>query len=74
MTCIKNWSRDLATVITIDRPEVVALIEEAAKKMTGANKTEAVALAMRRLPEQDARANTYLVLIRDRHELPKAWI
>ena len=48
----------MATVITINRPEVVALIEEAAKKMTGGNKTEAVALAMRRLLEQGARANT----------------
>jgi hypothetical protein len=48
----------VATVITINRPEVVALIEEAAKKMTGGNKTEAVALAMRRLLEQGARANS----------------
>jgi len=48
----------VATVITINRPEVVALIEEAAKKMTGGNKTEAVALAMRRLLEQSARANS----------------
>jgi hypothetical protein len=48
----------MATVITINRPEVVALIEEVAKRMTGGNKTEAVALAMRRLLEQDARAGT----------------
>jgi hypothetical protein len=48
----------MATVITINRPEVVALIEEAAKKMTGGNKTEAVALAMRRLLEQSARTNS----------------
>ncbi len=48
----------MATVITINRPEVVALIEEAAKKMTGGNKTEAVALAMRRLLEQSARASS----------------
>jgi hypothetical protein len=48
----------VATVITINRPEVVALIEEAARKMTGGNKTEAVALAMRHLLEQGARAST----------------
>ena len=46
----------MATVITINRPEVVALIEKAAKKLTHGNKTEAVALAVRRLLEQDARA------------------
>lgn len=48
----------MATVITINRPEVVALVEEAAEKMTGGNKTEAVALAMRRLLEQGARTGT----------------
>ena len=48
----------MATVITINRPEVVALIEEAAKRLTNGNKTEAVALAMRRLLEQSARAGT----------------
>ena len=45
----------MANVVTINRPEVVALIEEAARKLTGANKTEAVALALRRLLEQNAR-------------------
>ncbi len=48
----------MATVITINRPEVVALIEEAAKKLTSGNKTEAVALGMRRLLEQSARASS----------------
>jgi hypothetical protein len=48
----------MAMVITINRPDVVALIEEAAKKMTGGNKTEAVELAMRRLLEQEARNRT----------------
>jgi hypothetical protein len=48
----------MANVVTINRPEVVALIEEAARKLTGGNKTEAVALAMRRLLEQDARAGS----------------
>lgn len=48
----------MANVVTINRPEVVALIEEAAKKLTHGNKTEAVALAMRRLLEQNARAGS----------------
>jgi len=48
----------MAKAITINRPEVVALIEEAANRMTGGNKTEAVALAMRRLLEQGANATT----------------
>jgi hypothetical protein len=48
----------MANVVTINRPEVVALIEEAANKLTRGNKTEAVALAMRRLLEQNARAGS----------------
>jgi hypothetical protein len=48
----------MANVVTINRPEVVALIEEAARKLTGGNKTEAVALALRRLLEQNARAGS----------------
>jgi hypothetical protein len=48
----------MANVVTINRPEVVALIEEAASKLTGGNKTEAVALAMRRLLDQNARAGS----------------
>jgi hypothetical protein len=48
----------VANVVTINRPEVVALIEEAAKKLTHGNKTEAVALAVRRLLEQNARAGS----------------
>jgi hypothetical protein len=45
----------MPTVITINRPDVIALIDQAAKKLTGGNKTEAVALAIRRLLDQDAR-------------------
>jgi len=45
-------------VVTINRPDVIELIEEAAEKLTDGNKTEAVALAMRRLLEQDARAGS----------------
>ena len=48
----------MASVITINRPEVVALIEQAAKRLTGGNKTEAVALAMRRLLDQSTRAGS----------------
>ena len=45
-------------VVTINRPDVVALIERAAAKLTGGNKTEAVALGMRTLLEQTARAGS----------------
>jgi len=48
----------MANAVTISRPEVVALIEEAAKKLTDGNKTEAVALAVRRLLEETARAGS----------------
>ena len=45
----------MPNVVTINRPDVVALIEEAAKKLTRGNKTQAVALAMRRLLDADTR-------------------
>ena len=48
----------MANVVTINRPDVLALIEMAAKKLTNGNKTEAVAIAMRRLPDQDARTGS----------------
>jgi len=48
----------MASVVTINRPEVVALIEEAARKLTRGNKTEAVALALRRLLDENARAGS----------------
>jgi hypothetical protein len=48
----------VANVVTINRPEVVALIEEAASKLTAGNKTEAVALAVRRLLNETARAGS----------------
>jgi hypothetical protein len=48
----------MANVVTISRPEVVALIEQAAQKLTHGNKTEAVALAVRRLLEQNPRAGS----------------
>lgn len=42
-------------VVTINRPDVVDLIEEAACRFTAGNKTEAVALGLRRLLEQEER-------------------
>ncbi len=48
----------MANLITINRPDVVALVEEVAKKLTGGNTTEAVALGMRRLLEQEARSGS----------------
>jgi hypothetical protein len=46
----------MASVVTINRPDVVALIEKAAEAMTGGNKTELVATAVRRLLDEAARA------------------
>ena len=48
----------MPNVVTINRPDVIALIEEAAKRLAGGNKTEAVALAMRHLLDHDARAGS----------------
>jgi hypothetical protein len=48
----------MPNVITINRPDVIALIEQAARKLTGGNKIEAVALALRRLLDQDVRAGS----------------
>jgi hypothetical protein len=45
----------MSEVVTIERPDVVALIEEAANRLTEGNKTEAVALAIRRLLDADTR-------------------
>ena len=46
----------MANVVTINRKDVIELIEQAALKLTHGNKTEAIALALRRLLDQDARA------------------
>ena len=48
----------MAHVITINRPDVVALVEDAARRLTGGNKTAAVALAVRRLLEAETRAGS----------------
>ena len=61
--------------MTITRPDVIALIEKAAKKLARGNKTEAVAMAMRRLLDEDARSGSLFgahrgsVQIRDGVEL-----
>ena len=48
----------MARVVTINRPEVVALIEEAAKRLTQGNKTKVVGMAVRRLLDENARADS----------------
>jgi hypothetical protein len=45
----------VATVVTINRPDVVAHIEAVAQRLTGGNKTEAVALALRTLDQHAER-------------------
>jgi hypothetical protein len=51
-------ARRLPAAITIRRPDVLALIERAAGKFTSGNKTEAVALALRRLLEREVRSGS----------------
>jgi hypothetical protein len=48
----------MAHVVTINRPDVVALIEQAANKLTNGNKTEVVSLAVKRLLDQNARTGS----------------
>jgi hypothetical protein len=48
----------MANVVTINRPDVVALIERAANKLTRGNKADAVALAIRRLLDADDRTGS----------------
>ena len=48
----------MANVVTINRPDVVALIEDGARKLTGGNKTQLVAMAVQRLLEQNARGGS----------------
>jgi hypothetical protein len=48
----------MAPMVTVSRPDVVALVEEAATRLTGGNKTEAVALGMRRLLETETRSGS----------------
>jgi hypothetical protein len=48
----------MANVVTINRPDVVALIEQAAHRLTHGNKTEVVGLAVRRLLDEHVRAGS----------------
>jgi hypothetical protein len=48
----------MAHMVTINRPDVVALVEKAAAKLTGGNKTEAIALGMQRLLAGEARSGS----------------
>lgn len=48
----------MAHMITINRPDVVALVEEAAGKLTGGNKTEVIALGMQKLLASNARSGS----------------
>lgn len=45
----------MAAVVTITDPDIVSLIEKAADQMTGGNKTDLVAMAVRRLLQETAR-------------------
>ncbi len=61
----------MASVVTSNCPDVVALIEAAAKRFTGGDNTEAVALALRRLLEGNTRSGSLFggqrgsVIVRD---------
>jgi hypothetical protein len=58
MSLMTTGEACMPNVVTITRPDVIALIEKAAKKLARGNKTEAVTLAMRRLLDEDARAGS----------------
>jgi len=64
----------MPSVVTINRPDVITLIEEVAAKMTGGNKTEAVALAMRKLLEREQRTALCLAATEARSSWPRALI
>ena len=48
----------MASVVTINRPDVVERIEVLANRLTRGNKTEVIALALRNLEERDARSGS----------------
>ncbi len=48
----------MVSVVTINRPDVVARIEALANRLTGGNKTEVVALALRHLDERESRSGS----------------
>jgi hypothetical protein len=52
------WVICMATVVTINRPEIVALVETLAERLTSGNKTEVVAMALRHLQARDLRSGS----------------
>lgn len=48
----------MATVVTIHRPDVVALVEALAARLTSGNKTEVIAMALRNLQARDVRSGS----------------
>jgi len=48
----------MPSVVRIRRPDVVALIEKAAEKITGGNTTDLVAIAVRRLLVENERTHS----------------
>ncbi len=46
----------MPSVVTVNSPEVVQLIEQAAKRFTAGNKTAAIKLALQRLLDQSSRS------------------
>jgi len=48
----------MATVVTINRPEIVALVETLAGRLTSGNKTEVIAMALRNLQMQESRSGS----------------
>jgi hypothetical protein len=48
----------MASVVTINRPDVVALIEALAARLTAGNKTEVVAVALRNLQKRESRSGS----------------
>jgi hypothetical protein len=49
---------NMVHMVTVSRPDVVALVEEAANRLTGGNKTEAVARGMRKLLKSETRSGS----------------
>jgi hypothetical protein len=48
----------MATVVTINRPDVVALVEVLAERLTSGNKTEVIAMALRNLQMREFRSGS----------------
>ncbi len=54
----------MADIVTIDRPDVVALIATMADRFTAGDRTEAVALALRRLGDTPVRTGSLFGVLR----------